>query len=84
MHLFVTKQACGNVFYNTFVTPEGRGRVLPSMSSLDKKEEDLKDLVRLMDTVITFRFRDAAAESDFKFLPNGLNAFFDIINNKAM
>ncbi|XP_074286899.1 uncharacterized protein LOC141612088 [Silene latifolia] len=77
MHLFKTGYACGNVSFNTFVTPDGRGRLLPSLAS-PKPKDDIKELSQLMKTVISFPFE---GNDDRTFIPHDLRSFLDLIDD---
>ncbi|VFQ71388.1 unnamed protein product [Cuscuta campestris] len=72
LHLYFNCQrGCGHIAFNTFVTGNGEGRILPSMDDNEEKgysskdvEDDAKELTSLMKRVITFPFIDDVKKTE--------------------
>lgn len=48
-----TDFACGDLSFNSFFTSEGKGRILPTLEHMSKKDrEDVKQLLQLMRNVL--------------------------------
>lgn len=73
MYLFDKDKSCGDLVFNSFVTSEGEGIILPCMAA-GKQKEDLIHLVDLMWSVIKLA---VPSQSDISFLPCHLKYFFD-------
>ncbi|RAL43151.1 hypothetical protein DM860_009933 [Cuscuta australis] len=72
LHLYFNCQrGCGHIAFNTFVTDNGEGRILPLMDNNEEKgysskdvEDDAKELTSLMKRVITFPFIDEVKKTE--------------------
>ncbi|KAL8123151.1 uncharacterized protein LOC141717439 [Apium graveolens] len=74
-----TGDACGDLAFNSFVTSEGRGRILPTLDNSKKGREDVKQLINLMSSVLYNPTKGISDTAHLKSVPSDLTKQLDFL-----